>query len=174
MRASFIAIAVWWACIVTGLIGFKEFTVQTGTEVILETRIIDPRDLFRGDYVILSYDISRFNMSDTFLDNDSIAPGGSVYVSLRIDGNGHAHPQNVYPEKPSVDVFFIKGKVHAVNNGFINIVYGIESYFVPEGKGREIEQKLREENINVRVTIDRFGNAVLTGLEDNSGNPVIQ
>jgi len=32
--------------------------LREGTEVTLQTRPVDPRDFLRGDYVVLSYDIS--------------------------------------------------------------------------------------------------------------------
>ena len=33
--------------------------LSSGQEVVLQTVPVDPRDLLRGDYVILRYDISR-------------------------------------------------------------------------------------------------------------------
>ena len=33
--------------------------LRSGRDVLLKTVPVDPRDLLRGDYVILSYDISR-------------------------------------------------------------------------------------------------------------------
>ncbi|HEY5965599.1 MAG TPA: GDYXXLXY domain-containing protein, partial [Xanthobacteraceae bacterium] len=33
--------------------------LREGTEVLLQTRPVDPRDFLRGDYVVLSYDISE-------------------------------------------------------------------------------------------------------------------
>lgn len=33
--------------------------LREGTEVILQTQPVDPRDLLRGDYVVLRYDISQ-------------------------------------------------------------------------------------------------------------------
>jgi uncharacterized membrane-anchored protein len=33
--------------------------LRDGTEVTLQTRPVDPRDLLRGDYVVLRYDISQ-------------------------------------------------------------------------------------------------------------------
>ena len=36
----------------------QEFLLRRGTVVLLESAPVDPRDLLRGDYVILSYKIS--------------------------------------------------------------------------------------------------------------------
>src|SRR5690606_26923443 len=35
--------------------------LANGREIVLDVVPVDPRSLFRGDYVILGYDISRFN-----------------------------------------------------------------------------------------------------------------
>ena len=37
----------------------RETVSRTGTVVYLRTAPVDPRDVFRGDYVQLSYDINR-------------------------------------------------------------------------------------------------------------------
>jgi uncharacterized membrane-anchored protein len=43
------------------------------------------------------------------------------------------------------------------------IEYGIESYFVPEGRGREIEMAVGK-NIDVKITISKSGKAVIKEL----------
>ena len=46
----------------TGVLGYmiasRAAILRSGMEVLLKTAPVDPRDLLRGDYVILSYDIS--------------------------------------------------------------------------------------------------------------------
>ena len=37
-----------------GMVAIKQRTLITGTPVLLKTEPVDPRSLFRGDYVILS------------------------------------------------------------------------------------------------------------------------
>jgi uncharacterized membrane-anchored protein len=52
-------------------------------EVLLQTRPVDPRDIFRGDYVTLSYDISDFNR----ISNDLRASNHKAVIkALVIDG----------------------------------------------------------------------------------------
>ncbi len=41
----------------------------------------------------------------------------------------------------------------------VNVRYGIENYFVPEGQGRVLEELREGETISFRVAIDKFGNA---------------
>ncbi len=54
-KKTFYLIVVFWLLIFSGFIAYKEYTLRTGTEVILKTMPVDPRDLFRGDYVTLNY-----------------------------------------------------------------------------------------------------------------------
>lgn len=153
-----VAILFFWLIILFGFIGFKEFTKQTGTEVLLKTMPIDPRDLFRGDYVVLRYDISTVS-SD--LATENLAIGDKVYVSLVLQDQ-YAIASSVSKMQPS-DSLFVKAKVKNVNPDHFELEYGIESYFVPEGKGRDIE-RYRGNQLDVKVAIDQFGNAVIKSL----------
>ena len=84
---SFVLIGCLWLSIIAAFVVTKEYTLRTGAEILLKTRPVDPRDLFRGDYVILSYDISRFNAGDM---QSSLVRhfrvDDQVYVTLDMDG----------------------------------------------------------------------------------------
>ena len=41
--------------------------------------------------------------------------------------------------------------------------YGIESYFVPEGKGKEIEG-MRGKNLDTKIVVNKFGGAAIKSL----------
>ena len=45
--------------ILVAMIGLRALPLLTGQTVLVRVEPVDPRDLFRGDYVILSYDFSR-------------------------------------------------------------------------------------------------------------------
>jgi uncharacterized membrane-anchored protein len=162
-RKTFILIGLFWLALIGGLVGFKEFTLRTGEEILLRTVPVDPRDLFRGDYVVLSYEISSFNTAeiDTDLEMPLLWVGHNVYTALEIrDGYGTAI--GIYSKKPEWP--FIKGHISSLSSaGEMRLSYGIESYFVPEGKGELIEER-RDEGIDVRVSVDAFGNAVIQSL----------
>ncbi|HZA25209.1 MAG TPA: GDYXXLXY domain-containing protein, partial [Dehalococcoidia bacterium] len=40
------------------MVGFKEYTLRTGTVVTLQTVPVDPRSILQGDYAILQYRIA--------------------------------------------------------------------------------------------------------------------
>ncbi|MDP2267980.1 MAG: GDYXXLXY domain-containing protein [Deltaproteobacteria bacterium] len=142
-------------------IAFKEFTLQTGDEILLKTRPVDPRDLFRGDYVILRYDISTINTDTLTYQSSDFKENDKVYVLLNVDDKKIGTLSNIDKNKPTEGVF-IEGTVKSASSNRVNIEYGIESYFVPEGKGKEIERNLGK--IYTKIAVDDFGNAVIKSL----------
>lgn len=142
-----------WIFIVIAFVISQKLVYYTGTEVLLKTVPVDPRDLLRGDYVILNYEISERPRSGEFQNDET------VYVVLEPDKDNVAHALNISKQKPS-NGLFIKGRVGRT------IKYGIESYFVKEGTGRILEKNLRNGTL-VRVVIDKNGNAKVKGFIDN-------
>jgi len=155
----FFIIGVFWILILGGVIGLKEFTLQTGTEILLKTTPVDPRDLFRGDYVILQYEISNIDTKISHITDYQI--GDDVYVLLKKDENNQGSFMGIQKYPPETGNF-IKGIIKRNWNNSLNIEYGIESYFVPEGEGGVIEKNTQ--NILVKVVIDTFGNAVIKSI----------
>ena len=44
---------------VLGFIAREEFFLRSGTEVLVMSRQVDPRDPLRGDFIILAYEFER-------------------------------------------------------------------------------------------------------------------
>lgn len=154
-KKLFLSIGVFWLVLLVGFIAIKEYTLKTGTEVLLKLRPVDPRDLFRGDYVILSYDISNVTTNSAgFRENDII------YIRLTLNGE-IAEFAGTSKTRPT-DGLFITGKVSRANSTNLNITYGIESYFVPEGEGRKIERSRRD--MYAKVAIDSSGRSVIKSI----------
>jgi uncharacterized membrane-anchored protein len=42
--------------------------------------------------------------------------------------------------------------------------YGIESFFIPEGTGRELEKLVGQKKLAALIAVDESGNAALKGL----------
>jgi uncharacterized membrane-anchored protein len=149
------------------VIGFKQYTIVTGTTVVLQTTPVDPRSLFRGDYVRLAYDISTL---DPAIASDGYIPFGTVFVELAPGDGGIWRAVNVYPNRRPVPDghVLIRGDAIPIPGGDrplpgtreeSRVTYGIEEVFVPEGSGRAIE-RTNPERVTVEVSVDRFGNAI--------------
>lgn len=160
-KKIFIIIGIFWIVVIGGFIAFKEFTLQTGDEILLKTRPVDPRDLFRGDYVILRYDINTINTDNLSYQASDFTEDGKIYVLLNVDDNKIGSLSDIDKNKPNEGIF-IKGTVKNVRDKRLSVEYGIESYFVPEGEGKEIERNLSK--MYTKVAVDNFGNAVIKSL----------
>ncbi len=161
IRNLYILMAFVWLIIIAGFTASKEYTLRYGVEVTLKTVPIDPRDLFRGDYIVLRYNISDIDRKK-YAYYSNLKAGDTVYVTLNIENN-QAEIKSLFLRAPK-DQLFIKGKIKTVYPNHWTVDYGIESYFLPEGKGWPIENE-RGKGLTVRVSIDRFGNAVIKHLE---------
>jgi uncharacterized membrane-anchored protein len=133
--------------------------LANGREIILDVVPVDPRSLFRGDYVILSTDAHSVPIEKL---KSQPAPGTrDVFVVLTRAGapaNGTATTgsatngsstngwrlKEAHGSMPAIaaDEVVMRGRLIEMpaSKRPGRIRYGIESYFVPEGKGREIER----------------------------------
>lgn len=222
-----------------GIVAYRQYWVSTGNKYLLRPEPVDPRDILRGDYVALSYDINRINAGRTpagiaFERNDDI------YVLLADAGDGTVKFGGASKQRPSPDIAFIRGRVeykytdykfdvevaddlgnahnlrptyfsgHKVGDivtfcvgaqgravyyfdssqknmrcdsqstpltgtvknitetrtELYNIKYGIESYFVEEGRGRAIETASRDksEDVKVEISVNKDGGALITKI----------
>ncbi|KAF0145038.1 MAG: hypothetical protein FD156_1365 [Nitrospirae bacterium] len=238
MRIKFILLILLQVLLLAGIIGYREYWIATGDRVLLRTAPVDPRDIFRGDYVQLSYDITNLDL-DILSAKEDFRPNEKIYVALvkNEDGTyralsaGKAMPQGVKfiqgrvkYETPVTQRWEIQlkddsGNIHAlaprwfsgVNTGDrvtfclgqrnnvvnyfkedvqykpycspgnltitgtiedikeikfrqVNVEYGIESYFVEEGKGRAIESARNAKEVKVEVALKKDGKGIITGL----------
>ncbi len=164
-RIVLFAVSILWIAIAFGLINSRELILKQGTTVVLETVPVDPRDLVRGDYVRLSYKISRLDLNFIRSADNNYRRGEKVFVFLEPTG-GVWQAVSVQKAKPQSEGLYIKGRVDSYYGKKLNVDYGIESYFVPEGEGREIEKTMRgaKSLVKMEVSIAPSGQAVIKRL----------
>ena len=155
----------------------RQQMLDSSSTVTLKVVPVDPRDLFRGDYVVLSYDISRLDMSK-LEGPKATAPGNTIYVRLRrTNDTWTAVALSNAPEKPTDTQVTLKAQVTSMDapgagaSQFITLSYGIESYFVPQGTGRAIEEAARKGTITIDAAVDDDGRAAIKAIRQD-GKPV--
>lgn len=158
-RRNVIILIAYWLIILLSFMGSKLYTLSQGTEVNLKIVPVDPRDLFRGDYVILRYEISTLS-KNLYMDPMEISEGQTVFVQLA-EKDGYHIARRINRIEPEYGIY-LRGKIKRITSSNMRIEYGIESYFVPEGTGRDLEREMR--GGAVKVAIDRKGNAVIKEL----------
>ena len=139
--------------------------IKSGQEVVLNITPVDPRSLFRGDYVILSYDISQLNL-EKLAGDDNFKRNAIVYVTLARDAQGiwaASRLSTTLPESRSENEAVIRGKVR-YSGKQLRVKYGIESYFVEEGEGKRLENLVRDKKLAALIAIGPDGEAAIKGL----------
>jgi len=152
--------------------GQREYVLRTGKTIYLRTVPVDPRDFFRGDYVRLSYEISniekKYFRDGLQTEAKKEIKGTQVYVVLKVDGNDLASMVYVTDKKPAKGQLYIRGRYYYERYSWppANVKYGIEAYFVEQGKGKELENMASRNNLtafDMKVALGSNGIAVLNG-----------
>jgi uncharacterized membrane-anchored protein len=159
--------------------------LRDGKEVRLEVVPVDPRDLFRGDFVILDYRIGTVDAPKDAA--TTFKRGQKVFVTLRPDASGKARAVAIAAEPPadsSTDIV-ITGLVSSSStcplsetgtrecngeNRAVGVRYGLESYFVPQGEGKGIE-RTEKARLEVVAAVAPSGQAAIKRLMID-GKPV--
>lgn len=137
-------------------------TVLFGKEILLETKAVDPTDLFRGDYVSVSLAISDIPKSKVTLPIDKVS-NKNLYVSLKHEGKYYVVDQ-VSENRPKQGVY-LRGKFQNTYNesDVFHVDYSLDKYFLEQGSGKELQQKSQSGELVGTVKV-LGGYGVLTGI----------
>lgn len=131
----------------------------TGQEVTLALRPVDPRDLLRGDYVILNPEIGRISREQvtSATDLSSFSLGYPVWTVVERDVEGIYRAVDVLSAPPQDGRIALKGVAGSLLGGNeLRVTYGLDAFFVPEGRGLEIEE-LPRERVRLVVAVTKSG-----------------
>ena len=149
--------------------------LRSGEEIVLKTAPVDPRDLLRGDYVILSYDVSTIPAALITGDRPAEAGWQVMRVRLKPGADGfwtvaEASFGTLAPEAGSVVLktqrFYHYGGSDLApgSDASIGVEYGLERFYVPEGEGREIETGRNAGEVAVVARVGSGGKAQIREL----------
>lgn len=164
-----VAVALVQIGFLSSMIAGRAAILRDGSEVVLKVEPIDPRDLLRGDYVVLSYAISSLPAE---LFAEPPADGATVFVRLKAQDDGFwqpvaariGAPPEPAPTAGEVDIRGVVGSGWAGGAQRVLARYGIERFYVPEGEGRAIETGLGTRDFRVKVAVARDGTAQIRSL----------
>ena len=165
---------------IAALIANRAMLLIHGREIVLGATPVDPRDLLRGDYVRLGYEVSQIPASLMPL-SARLYTGRSIFVTLERKGQPQDEkwvPVAASPEPPAApeaeNTIVLHGTLDwpwaslapdpAFRGAAVQVKYGIESYFVPENTGAALELATRTGAVKAVISVDRDGNAAIKGL----------
>jgi uncharacterized membrane-anchored protein len=166
--------------------------LKDGRDVVLAVETRDPRDLLRGEYSVLAYEIARPRNVETSASGLAgpcnlaaarscpVAPEQPVFIRLQADAAGVHRAVQVMFEPPADGTPFIAGTVRAgivfkpgAGTGSIGcerntcfeglIAFGIENWYGPQGVPAQVDRIERKE-IVVRAKVDTAGRPALDAL----------
>ncbi len=166
-RTILLSAAAFQILVLLAMIALRAVPLVVGENILLRVAPVDPRELFRGEYVMLSYDFSRIPSGGIEgIPQDLRGPGvrnwqgRTVYVSLVPESDGkHWRAEKVSIRRPDGGKH-IRGRI----TRWGQIEFGIEAYYVQEGKGREYEAAVRDRRLSAEVAVTPGGQAALRHL----------
>jgi uncharacterized membrane-anchored protein len=171
-KAVLFGVAILLQCVLLVLMVADRMQIlREGREVTLQTQPVDPRDLLRGDYVVLRYDISQVS-SGALAGKPSAERNPAVFVKLAPNASGLYEAVSVHagPVPVTAPEVLIRGRVsYSCGSGRafcdrLTIKYGLESYFVPEGEGKTLEQARNQQKLRVVAAVLPSGRAAIKRL----------
>ena len=160
LLAAVVALQSAW---VLATVVIQERELQSGTPVLLTTRPVDPRDLLRGDYLILRYGIGEIPFSQFRPPLTTNLPAHrTLFVALKQVGEFHevdfASTDPI--DLPGTPV--LRGKPDETwrlpgtgTNRLQYVHYGIERYYVREGAGNP------RGALTAKVVVSRSGRGLI-------------
>jgi uncharacterized membrane-anchored protein len=165
-RILFILVILFQIGVLGFMIAQQELILHKGAKVLLKCKPVDPRSLFSGDYVILSYEISAidqkfFDATDTRFRSRN---PNEIFVALKKNpGNDFwsvAFASKDFKKLKARYSVVIRGTSETWDNS--RVKYGVENYFVPQNQGLQIEKNLSD--VSVEVAVSEKGESAISKL----------
>lgn len=159
------------------IIAGRAAVLRDGREVLLKVEPVDPRDLLRGDYVRLGYEISNVPvaMIGNVPSGAQWTERGPVFVRVKKGEEGiwrvvSASLYEAPSTPPAEGEIDIRGTVDDGRDlgqiDTLNVDYGIERFYLPEGDGLAIERDMRVRSFSIVAAIAEDGTAQIKALMD--------
>lgn len=140
--------------------GLAEADLAFGDEIKLRAQPVDPLDVFRGNYVVLTYDISRLRIVYP------VQKGQRLCADLFQSAPGVYGARFAYDYPPRNRKEICGRARHDARGGeSVEIEYGIETYYASAERAREIEDSIARGQLYVVVDLDDDGSARIERLE---------
>ncbi|MDO5554704.1 MAG: GDYXXLXY domain-containing protein [Planctomycetia bacterium] len=148
-RTAWLAGSVLLLFVILGsMVADNTIPFRNAKTIVVETMPVDPRDLLRGDYVILRYPFSttsgrRWNGNQDekmFVVPEQPRTGQQVYAILEYDKEESVWKTiRISLEPPGPGQVYLRG----IQRSYWQAQYGIESWYVQEGTGKALERAMR-------------------------------
>jgi uncharacterized membrane-anchored protein len=158
-----LAIALLQTAALAKMVTDRAALLRNGTEVVLETGAIDPRDLFRGHYTILNLAITRIDRAEVTVD-PALVPGASAYVTLAEGADGYWQATELHAVLPDGPTPVLSGVFEYEIDQQLFLSFPFDRYFAPKDRALELEALDRAGRMGVILALDGKGGGAIKGL----------
>ena len=167
VKRLFIVVIALQVVFLLGIVGYRETILTLGRTAVLQTVPVDPRDLFRGEFVVLRYEISTLGIAENVPPGEGrpVPPEGGENDT---PADGEIRPPPRIEIVPTSKTHLLLGEINEGDTVYVGLPGddddGIKMLFVQTGgpspetdlfiKGR-VTQK-RGNTITVEYGIEQF------------------
>ncbi|MGB7286878.1 MAG: GDYXXLXY domain-containing protein [Salaquimonas sp.] len=143
--------------------------ISSGKEVVIQSAMVDPRDLFRGHYVTLNLTVGTINDPNIPITGE-LQPDGPVYVELKKGDEEFWVAKHLYAEFPEgISEPVIKGKIQrgwSSGNNVRNmrIRFPFDRFFAEKGQAKDLEKVRRDRKLGVVLAVGADGEGAIKGI----------
>jgi uncharacterized membrane-anchored protein len=141
------------------LAGLAAADLAFGREVRLVAQPVDPVDIFRGNYVVLRYEISEVRLGFT------VRRGERVCVRLDERDDVWTGTFGVPDPNGADTVICGRARADAEAGSQVGVEYGIETYYASAERAQELERSISRGELHAVIDLDDDGGARLERLE---------
>ena len=142
-----------------GLAGLAAADLAFGRELRVVAQPVDPVDIFRGNYVVLRYEISTVTAGFT------VRRGERVCVRLHERDGAWTGSFGVPEAAEGGTVVCGRAQRDAEAGDPVGVEYGIETYYASAERARELERSIARGELFAVIDLDEDGGARIERLE---------
>ena len=183
------------AAAMTAFLGFLVVSHATarasGTEVVLDVRGYDPRDIFLGHFSLIMTDLQQLD-AVLLEGEDEFEAGDPIYVVLVPDSDGSWQPVSLHTVQPDGGTFIhgvvsssyrvgtdqtdpvigdVRDEAVRAQRIWVHSVFNIEHYYASREMAQRFEQRLRafddagDNGVRLILSLPPGGDAIIKGFE---------
>ena len=158
-RIALLVVVLAQLAVPLALAGMAAADLAFGREIRLRARPVDPLDVFRGNYVVLRYDISTVSVPS------AVSRGQRLCVTLS-ESDGVWTGRYGLPERPGGRTAICgRARSDAEAGQSVGVEYGIETYYASAERAQEIERSIGARETFVVIDLDEDGSARIERIE---------
>lgn len=170
-RRTFLIGAVGVAVLQSGVVGAMIYNrarkIANGKEVVIQSALVDPRDLFRGHYVTLNLTVGDLEEGTIEVDS-KFQHNEDVYVEIEPGEGPFWVAKKLWHQiPPGNSAPIIKGSILSVpnqNRKRYRIRFPFDRYFAPRKRAKELEDFRQDAKLGVVLALDEAGVGYIKGI----------